>query len=51
MEYLLHEKHACGRLFVGMFPLICMVNDGKVAAFSMRFFGILVTYLDRLVAT
>ena len=51
MEYLLHEKQACGCLFVGMFPLVCTVNGGNMATFSMEFFGILLAYLDRLVAT
>ena len=56
-----HENEArhCGAASSGehefltnpLFPLVCMVNGGNMATFSMEFFGILLAYLDRLVAT
>ena len=51
MEYLLHGKDAYGCLFMETFPPDSMVNGGNIDAFSRRFCGILLAYLDRLVAT
>ena len=32
-----------------LFPPCCMVNDGNMTAVSMKFYGVLLTYLDRLI--
>ena len=32
-----------------LFPPCCMGNDGNMAAVSMKFYGVLLTYLDRLI--
>ena len=34
-----------------MFLFVCTMNGGNMVIFSIKFFGILLAYLDRFVAT
>ena len=43
----LYEKPACGCLFVETSRPGFLVKGGNIDAFSMRFLGILLAYLDR----
>ena len=49
MEYLLHEKHIYEYLFIRIFSFIYTINDENITIFFIKFFDILLIYLNRFI--